>query len=118
MKFHFRSRLLTAVLPPQGEPLISAITQANLRCLSEHIRQRLAGSVTITCHPLRVGLSSCIAMQVEDKFRQAVNILITVSGQESWPTDEEYTHPRWYITVTDSADILYLVLWLNSLVIH
>lgn len=43
---------------------------------------------------------------------------ITGSGQGSWPAEEEYEHPRWYITVTDAADMVYLVLWLNSLIFY
>lgn len=80
-------------LPPQGEPGMSVVTQANLQRLSEHIRQRLNGPVTVTCHPHRVGLSSCVAVTVEGRLRRAVNILITVSGQGSWPAEEEYEHP-------------------------
>lgn len=103
-------------LLPQGEPHMSVATQTNLQRLSEQIRQRLSDdAVVITCHPHRVGLTSCVAIKLEGK-RRAVNILITVSGQESWPLEEEYTHPRWYITVTDTADMLYLVLWLNNVV--
>ncbi|QHM72630.1 acetyltransferase [Mixta tenebrionis] len=105
-------------LPLQSEPRISAETQANLRKLNRYIRQRLADPVTVICHPHRVGLSSCVAVTVEGRLRRTVNILINVSGQESWPTDEEYEHPRWYITVTDTADMLYLVLWLNGVVVH
>ncbi len=58
----------------------------------------------MTCHPHRVGLSSSVAIYLEGKLKQAVNILITVTGQTSWPQEEEYAHPRWYITVPDSAD--------------
>ncbi|BEH97539.1 acetyltransferase [Edwardsiella ictaluri] len=105
-------------LPPQGGPEISVVTQANLQRLSVHIRQRLNSPMSITCHPHRVGLSSCVAVTVEGRLRRVVNILITVSGQESWPVEEEYEHPRWYITVTDAADMVYLVLWLNSLVVR
>ncbi|ELF4281893.1 acetyltransferase [Salmonella enterica] len=105
-------------LPPQGEPAMSVEMQTNLQRLSEHIRQRLNDPVAVTCHPHRVGLSSCVAVTVEGRLRRAVNILITVSGQGSWPAEEEYQHPRWYITVPDAADMVYLVLWLNSLIVH
>jgi hypothetical protein len=101
-------------LPPQGEPHVSATTRENLQRLNAQIRRRLPRATTITCHPHRVGLSSCVAVTVEGRLRRSVNILITVSGQESWPDEEEYEHPRWYITVTDTADMLYLVLWLNG----
>ncbi|QCT21937.1 acetyltransferase [Jejubacter calystegiae] len=105
-------------LPPQGEPRVSATTRENLQRLNAQIRRRLPGATTITCHPHRVGLSSCAAVTVEGRLRRAVNILITVSGQESWPDAEEYEHPRWYITVTDTADMVYLVLWLHGVVVH
>ncbi|WP_127958558.1 acetyltransferase [Serratia microhaemolytica] len=101
-------------LPPQGEPLVSASTQAHLQRLHWHIDQRLTRVVGLTCHPHRVGLSSCVAVTMKGKLHGIVNILITVSnGQENWPTEEDYSHPRWYITVTDTADMLYLVLWLG-----
>ncbi|NUU69143.1 acetyltransferase [Enterobacteriaceae bacterium BIT-l23] len=105
-------------LPPQGEPRVSAFTRENLQRLNAQIRRRLPGATTIICHPHRVGLSSCVAVTVEGRLRRAVNILITVSGQESWPDEEEYELPRWYITVTDTADMLYLVLWMNGVVGH
>ena len=59
--------------------------------------------------------SSSVAIYLEGKLKQAVNILITVTGQTSWPQEEEYAHPRWYITVPDSADPAYLMLWINGL---
>ncbi|HHG9386359.1 TPA: acetyltransferase, partial [Escherichia coli] len=31
------------------------------------------------------------------------------------PSEEEYGHPRWYIPVTDAADLCYLLLWLAEL---
>lgn len=103
-------------LSPQGEPYISVATQTHLQRLREQIRQRLSDdAVAVTCHPHRIGITSCVAIKLEGKCR-TINILITVSGQESWPPEEEYTHPRWYITVTDTADMLYLVLWLNNVV--
>ncbi|HDS6908806.1 TPA: acetyltransferase [Klebsiella oxytoca] len=105
-------------LSAQGKPLISAETQANLRRLSKHIQRRLSGPLSITCHPHRVGVNSCVAVTIEGRLHRMVNILITVSGQESWPDEEEYEHPRWYITVKDAADMVYLVLWLNSLIVH
>ena len=53
-----------------------------------------------------------MAVTMVGRLRRAVNILITVSGQGSWPAEGEYEHPRWYITVTDAAEMVYLVLWL------
>nr|EGF2641717.1 acetyltransferase [Escherichia coli] len=103
-------------LSPQGDPGVLPATHQHLMRLRAMIRQRLnGGPVIITCHPHRVGLSSCVAVTVEDRLRRVVNILITVSGQTSWPQEEEYAHPRWYITVPDSADLVYLLLWINGL---
>ncbi|MDU4798843.1 MAG: acetyltransferase [Klebsiella michiganensis] len=90
-------------LSPQGEPGVLPATHQHLVRLRAMLRQRLTGPVKMTCHPHRVGLS------------RAVNILITVTGQTSWPQEEEYAHPRWYITVPDSADLVYLMLWINGL---
>ncbi|MDF7679936.1 acetyltransferase [Enterobacteriaceae bacterium ESL0689] len=113
---HLNSNVFT--LLPQGEPVISAITKANLQRLGKHIKQHLIVPLTVTCHPHRVGLHSCVAVTVTGRICQQVNILITVNGRGSWPTEEEYDHPRWYITVADAADLVYLVLWLNSLIVH
>lgn len=102
-------------LSPQGEPGVLPATHQHLVRLRAMLRQRLTGPVKMTCHPHRVGLSSSVAIYLEGKLKQAVNILITVTGQTSWPQEEEYAHPRWYITVPDSADLVYLMLWINGL---
>ena len=98
---HSGSALFT--LSPQGEPGVLPATHQHLVRLRAMLRQRLTGPVRMTCHPHRVGLSSSVAIYLEGKLKQAVNILITVTGQTSWPQEEEYAHPRWYITVPDSA---------------
>ncbi|QXX02507.1 MULTISPECIES: acetyltransferase [Enterobacterales] len=102
-------------LLPQGEPGVLPATHQHLMRLRAMIKQRMTGPVRMTCHPHRVGLSSSVAIYLEGKLKQAVNILITVTGQTSWPQEEEYAHPRWYITVPDSADLVYLMLWINGL---
>ncbi|EDD5229999.1 acetyltransferase [Klebsiella pneumoniae] len=113
IKEHNSSALFA--LSPQGEPGVLPATHQHLVRLRAKIRQRLNGPVTMTCHPHRVGLSSSVAIYLEGKLKQAVNILITVTGQASWPQEDEYAHPRWYITVPDSADLVYLMLWINGL---
>lgn len=56
-----------------------------------------------------------MALHLEGRLGQSVDILVTVTGTISWPQAEEYDHPRWYITVPDAADVVYLLLHLNDL---
>jgi len=44
-----------------------------------------------------------------------IDVLITVTGSTLWPQPEEYNHPRWYVTVPDAADVVYLLLHLSEL---
>lgn len=70
-------------LSPQGEPGVLPATHQHLVRLRAMLRQRLTGPVKMTCHPHRVGLSSSVAIYLEGKLKQAVNILITVTGQQA-----------------------------------
>ncbi|EEV0525214.1 TPA: acetyltransferase [Escherichia coli] len=102
------------VLPPQGAPGISCTTRDNLERLRGHLAAQLGRVECIRCQPQRVGLNSSVAVMLEGLQGQYVHILLTVSGHESWPSEEEYIHPRWYISVTDAADLFYLLLWLGE----
>ena len=102
-------------LPPQGEPSTTIATEQHLQRLHDHIRQRLSGPLIMTCHPHRVGMSNCVSVTLTGTGPESVNILITVSSPANWPGENEFSHPRWYISVPDSADMLYLILWLNGL---
>ncbi len=103
------------VLPPQGLPGASHATRDNLERLRGHLQKQLGPVTCICCQPQRVGVNSSVAVTLEGQSGQQVNLLLTVSGHEGWPSEEEYAHPRWYISVTDAADLCYLMLWLAGL---
>ncbi|EGI39966.1 hypothetical protein [Escherichia coli] len=103
------------VLPPQGQPGASRATLDNLERLRGHLQKQLRQVTRICCQPQRVGVNSSVAVTLEGRSGRQVNLLLTVSGHESWPSEEEYAHPRWYIPVTDAADLCYLLLWLAGL---
>ncbi|EFN9269306.1 TPA: acetyltransferase [Escherichia coli] len=103
------------VLPPQGQPGASRATRDNLERLRGHLQKQLGPVTRICCQPQRVGVNSSVAVALEGRSGQQVNLLLTVSGHEGWPSEEEYAHPRWYIPVTDAADLCYLLLWLAEL---
>lgn len=103
------------VLPPQGQPGASRATRDNLERLRGHLQKQLGQATRICCQPQRVGVNSSVAVALEGRSGQQVHLLLTVSGHECWPSEEEYAHPRWYIPVTDAADLCYLLLWLAEL---
>ncbi|WP_089578115.1 acetyltransferase, partial [Escherichia coli] len=83
--------------------------------LGGHRPTQLGPVTRICCQPQRVGVNSSGAGALEGGTGQKVHLLLTVSGHEGWPSEEEYAHPRWYIPVTDAADLCYLLLWLAEL---
>ncbi|MEB7586140.1 acetyltransferase [Serratia rubidaea] len=102
-------------LPPQGAATISQTDAQALRTLCDALRERLLGRVVLTAHPHRIGSRTSVALHLEGRLGQFVDILVTVTGTTSWPQPEEYDHPRWYITVPDAADVVYLLLHLSDL---
>lgn len=102
-------------LPPQGAATISQTDAQALRTLCDALRERLLGRVVLTAHPHRIGSRTSVALHLEGRLGQSVDILVTVTGTTSWPQPEEYDHPRWYITVPDAADVVYLLLHLSDL---
>ncbi|MGU5940093.1 acetyltransferase [Klebsiella aerogenes] len=102
-------------LPPQGAATISQTDAQALRTLCDALRERLLGRVVLTAHPHRIGSRTSVALHLEGRLGQSVDILVTVTGTTSWPQPEEYDHPRWYITVPDAADVVYLLLHLSEL---
>lgn len=102
-------------LPPQGAATISQTDAQALRTLCDALRERLLGRVVLTTHPHRIGSRTSVALHLEGRLGQSVDILVTVTGTTSWPQPEEYDHPRWYITVPDAADVVYLLLHLSDL---
>ena len=59
-------------------------------------------------------MNSSVAVTLEGDTGK-VYLLVSVCGHECWPSEEEYTHLRWYIQVVDAADLFYLLLWLNGM---
>ena len=102
-------------LPPQGAATISQTDAQALRTLCDALRERLLGRVVLTAHPHRIGSLTSVALHLEGRLGKSVDILVTVTGTASWPQPEEYDHPRWYITVPDAADVVYLLLHLSDL---
>ena len=93
----------------------STLIRDNLERLRGHLQKQLGPVTRICCQPQRVGVNSSVAVALEGRSGQQVHLLLTVSGHEGWPSEEEYAHPRWYIPVTDAADLCYLLLWLAEL---
>lgn len=99
-------------LMPQGKPEILMSDLTLLDRLCDEIRTRVNPPVQITSHPQRVGSHSCLALHFKGKLCSSIDLLITVNSHLSWPTEDDYHHPRWYMTVVDAADLLYLELYL------
>ncbi len=102
-------------LPPQGEVTLSKRDAGALSLLCAAIRERLPGPVRFTVHPHRIGCRTSVALHLEGRLGRCIDVLITVTGSTLWPQAEEYDHPRWYLTVPDAADVVYLLLHLSDL---
>ncbi|HGE8286744.1 TPA: acetyltransferase [Serratia marcescens] len=102
-------------LPPQGAVTLSDIDALALETFCVAIRGRLLGAVTLTAHPHRIGSRTSVALHLEGRQGRCIDVLITVTGSTLWPQQEEYDHPRWYVTVPDAADVVYLLLHLSGL---
>lgn len=102
-------------LPPQGVATLSETDALALATFCAAIRDRLLGPVTLTAHPHRIGSRTSVALHLEGRLGRCIDVLITVTGSTLWPLPEEYDHPRWYVTVPDAADVVYLLLHLSDL---
>ncbi|HIE4390970.1 acetyltransferase [Serratia sp. Je.1.23.a] len=102
-------------LPPQGVATLSETDALALETFCVAIRDRLWGPVTLTAHPHRIGSRTSVALHLEGRLGRCIDVLITVTGSTLWPLPEEYDHPRWYVTVPDAADVVYLLLHLSEL---
>ncbi|MNI38406.1 hypothetical protein D3C73_925440 [compost metagenome] len=102
-------------LPPQGMATLSDTDALALETFCAAIRDRLWGPVTLTAHPHRIGSRTSVALHLEGRLGRCIDVLITVTGSTLWPLSEEYDHPRWYVTVPDAADVVYLLLYLSDL---
>ena len=105
------------LLPPQGPVTVSVGDGQALDTLCRAITARLPGPVTLTVHPHRIGGHNSVALHLQGRPGRCIDLLVTVAGSTLWPQPEEYAHPRWYITVPDMADVVYLLLYLNH-VLH
>ncbi|WP_245874337.1 hypothetical protein [Cedecea neteri] len=76
---------------------------------------RLTPPVSFACHPHRVAQRCSVALHAEGQGGGCIDLLVTVNGQTRFPVEDEYARPRWYLTVPDAADLVYLVLYLNTL---
>lgn len=102
-------------LPPQGVATLSETDARQLETFCAAIRDRLLGPVQLTAHPHRIGSRTSVALHLEGRLGRCIDVLITVTGSTLWPQPEEYDHPRWYVTVPDAADVVYLLLHLSEL---
>lgn len=102
-------------LPPQGVATLSATDALGLDTFCTAIRARLSGPVRLTAHPHRIGSRTSVALHLEGLLGRCIDVLITVAGNTLWPQPDEYRHPRWYVTVPDAADVVYLLLHLITL---
>jgi len=102
-------------LPPQGVATLSDTDALALETFCVAIRDRLLGPVQLTTHPHRIGSRTSVALHLEGRLGRCIDVLITVTGSTLWPQPDEYSHPRWYVTVPDAADVVYLLLHLSEL---
>lgn len=102
-------------LPPQGVATLSATDAQGLDTFCTAIRARLSGPVRLTAHPHRIGSRTSVALHLEGRLGRCIDVLITMAGNTLWPQSDEYSHPRWYVTVPDAADVVYLLLHLSEL---
>lgn len=102
-------------LPPQGGATLSETDAQGLDTFCAAIRDRLSGPVRLTVHPHRIGSRTSVALHFEGCLGRCIDVLITVAGNTLWPQPDEYGHPRWYVTVPDAADVVYLLFHLVGL---
>ncbi|MBH3322459.1 acetyltransferase [Serratia ureilytica] len=105
-------------LPPQGVATLSATDAMGLDTFCTAIRARLSGPVRFTAHLHRIGSRTSVALHLEGRLGRCIDVLITVAGNTLWPQPDEYSHPRWYVTVPDAADVVYLLFYLCELFLH
>ncbi|HID9885440.1 acetyltransferase [Serratia marcescens] len=101
-------------LLPQGVATLSEMNAQRLETFCAAIRDRLLGPVQLTAHPHRIGSRTSVALHLEGRLGRCIDVLITVAGNTLWPQPDEYSHPRWYVTVPDAADVVYLLFHLSE----
>ncbi|WP_336844128.1 hypothetical protein [Providencia rettgeri] len=98
--------------PLQGEPLLYQHHARELGWLMSEIRCRLKTVSGMVCHPHRVGRRNAVSVMLTDRTGQEINLLLMTTGKVVFPA--ELGAPRWMIEVTDSVDVVYLLLWLKD----
>lgn len=97
--------------PPQGRATIRESEHARLVSLEQEIRRRLEKPVIYSLYPHRVGRRCCISLHLGDAQGKTLDILLTITGNISWPTEADYKSGiRWHICVPDATDMMW-VLW-------
>lgn len=99
--------------PLQGEPGLSLIHARELGRLTVEIRRQLKRVSAMVCHPHRIGMRNAVSVTLSNREGKEINLLVMVTGHVSFPA--QLTSPRWVIDVTDSVDVVYLLLWLGEL---
>ncbi|UPQ40181.1 hypothetical protein LV777_04095 [Providencia rettgeri] len=98
--------------PTQGEPALHQSHARSLGRLTTEIRRQLKTVSAMICHPHRVGLRNAVSVTLTNPNGLEVNLLLMVNGQVTFP--ERLDSPRWMIELTDSVDVVYLLLWLKA----
>ena len=99
--------------PLQGEPGLSLTHARELGRLTVEIRRQLKTVSAMVCHPHRIGIRNAVSVTLSNRDGKEINLLLMVVGQVTFPG--QLASPRWVIEVTDSVDIVYLLLWLGEL---
>lgn len=68
---------------PQGTATISKTDAQALKTLCDTLRERLLGRVVLTAHPHRIGSRTGVALHLEGRLGQSVDVLVTVTGTTS-----------------------------------
>ena len=98
--------------PLQGEAALHQRHARELGRLMTEIRRQLKSVSHMVCHPHRVGMRNAASVTLTNDSGQEVNLLLMATGKVVFPA--RLTSPRWMIEVTDSVDVVYLLLWLKD----
>ncbi|WP_227983048.1 hypothetical protein [Dickeya poaceiphila] len=103
-------------VPPQGGARIGEHEHRELSRLQAEVKKRLTLPIAASILPHRIGRSNSVSVHLCDSLENTLDILVTVTGNISWPDDQDYQHGiRWYISVPDTVDAMWLVSRLANL---
>ncbi len=104
-------------VPPQGGARIGEHEHRELSRLQAEVKKRLTLPIAASILPHRIGRSNSISVHLSDPLENTLDILVTVTGNISWPDDQDYQHGmRWYISIPDTVDALWLLSRLEATV--